>query len=142
MPVRNTTAIQDGDDIGLGSLLFKFDVELNGRWEPGRGDMGSARGGTRILENVPEADQIEPLLPSGLGKDATRLMVKRLRLLSKFAAALGNVMEAEKLSPGAGKLLHAFPTPSAAASCSATRTAQTYTPPLPWPAREPSARSQ
>lgn len=110
-PVRNTTAIQDGDDIGLGSLLFKFDVDpkrpvgagVDVTWDP-------PGGGTRILENVPEADQIEPLLPSGLGKDATRLMVKRLRLLSKFAAALGNVIEAERLFPLVlEKLLHAFP---------------------------------
>ena len=108
--IRNTAVIQDGDQISLGSLLFKFDVEPNGPMGGGvdvtLDPLGMA---TCILENVPVANQIEPLLPSGLEKDASRLMVKRLRLLSKFAAALGNVMEAEKLFPLVlERLLHAF----------------------------------
>jgi len=111
VPVRNTAVIQDGDEICLGSLIFRFGVEPERPMGPAVDITWDTLGkGARIIENVSVEDQIEPLLPSGLKKQATRLMVKRLRLLSKFAGALGNVMEVEKLFPLVlEKLFQAFP---------------------------------
>jgi phosphoserine phosphatase RsbU/P len=110
-PVRASAFIQDGDAIRLGQLRFTFGVEpveamaaqVNVTW-----DTGDQR--APIFENVSVDDHIEQLLPRGLEKDASELMIKRLRLLSEVAEILGNLIEAEKLFPKVlEKLLDVYP---------------------------------
>ncbi len=109
--VRAGTPLRDGDEVHLGSLVLKFCVEPERAVVPNvevKWDAGTEE--TKILEKVSVDDQIVPLLPEGLEKEASRLMIKRLQVLSEVADTLGNVIEADKLFPKVlEKLLDAFP---------------------------------
>jgi pSer/pThr/pTyr-binding forkhead associated (FHA) protein len=109
--VRAGTPLQDGDEVHLGGLVLKFCTEPESAVVPDvdvKWDAGTAE--TKILENVSVDDQIVPLLPEGLEKEASRLMIERLHVLSEVADMLGNVIEADKLFPRVlEKLLDAFP---------------------------------